>query len=594
MSMFSTWRKKELVKKGFACRKSRRRQSNSELWRSLESSGQVKSVIFFLFAVGLALLIFHGQQPDQAKRYLFVLLVFLTALVQLWINHPLTFSRNSRLSLLFGACLVHLTFVKVIYVLAEVGPDRLITDRFAFLLFPYALAPLVISVLLGRNPAIYAAIYLSLWGAALWRSVDATFLAMSLISGFVTVFATRQVRRRSQLLRAGVFVGAATWLLALSFGIIEINWFTFGDTNWTVVGQQSAVALGCSLLVAVIVSGLLPVLEGVFSTTTEISWLEMADLNHPVLKRLALEAPGTYHHSQEVARLAEAAAEVIGANALMCQTCAYFHDIGKLVKPDYFTENQPLDGKNPHDDLAPTMSALIIIAHVKEGVDLALKHKLNQQIIDVIQQHHGNSVIYYFYKRALQQQEDTRLGGKITRMREEDIPEVREENFRYPGPLPQTRECAIISLADAVQSASRSLEKPTPQRIEQLVNDIIDNRVADHQLDACDLSFRELQQVAESFRFTLASMLHRRIAYPKNETVGTGGDTSVGGTSIPGSAFEQPRDRKRTIRIPAAASASTGGSAGGGNGHGNGAGKSGAPRPAAISPPAVVAKTIAS
>ena len=193
---------------------------------------------------------------------------------------------------------------------------------------------------------------------------------------------------------------------------------------------------------------------------------------------MTIEAPGTYHHSLVVANLAEAAAEAIGANATLCRVCSYFHDVGKLVKPEYFTENMNFE-RNPHDDLAPTMSALIIIAHVKEGVDLALKHKLNQRIIDIIQEHHGTSLVYYFYKRALQQQEDARAGGKIMNMREDDIPEVREESFRYSGPKPQTKESAIVSLADTVESASRSLEKPTPQKIEQLVNDIIDQRISD-------------------------------------------------------------------------------------------------------------------
>ena len=171
---------------------------------------------------------------------------------------------------------------------------------------------------------------------------------------------------------------------------------------------------------------------------------------------MTIEAPGTYHHSLVVANLAEAAAEAIGANATLCRVCSYFHDVGKLVKPEYFTENMNFE-RNPHDDLAPTMSALIIIAHVKEGVDLALKHKLNQRIIDIIQEHHGTSLVYYFYKRALQQQEDARAGGKIMNMREDDIPEVSEESFRYRGPKPQTKESAIISLADTVESASRSL-----------------------------------------------------------------------------------------------------------------------------------------
>jgi membrane-associated HD superfamily phosphohydrolase len=160
------------------------------------------------------------------------------------------------------------------------------------------------------------------------------------------------------------------------------------------------------------------------------------------------------------------------------------------------------------------MSALIIIAHVKEGVDLALKHKLQQQVIDVIQQHHGNSLVAYFYKRALQQQEDARQGGKIMNIREEDIPEVREESFRYSGPRPQFREAGIIMLADCVESASRSIEKVTPQRLDQLINDLIENRILDHQLDECDLTLRDLRVIGETFKFTLQSMLHSRIAYP--------------------------------------------------------------------------------
>jgi putative nucleotidyltransferase with HDIG domain len=236
-----------------------------------------------------------------------------------------------------------------------------------------------------------------------------------------------------------------------------------------------------------------------------------------LLRRLTIEAPGTYHHSLVVANLAESAAEVVGANPTMCRVCAYFHDIGKLVKPEYFTENMRA-GRNPHDELAPTMSALIIIAHVKEGVDLALKHKLSQRIVDVIQEHHGTSMVGYFYQRALQQQEDARQGGKIMNIREEDIPEVREESFRYSGPKPQSRESGIISLADAVESASRCLEKVTPNRLEQLIHDIIHRRIADGQLDECDLTMREIQASAEDFAHTLTSMLHSRIAYPADAT----------------------------------------------------------------------------
>jgi putative nucleotidyltransferase with HDIG domain len=305
--------------------------------------------------------------------------------------------------------------------------------------------------------------------------------------------------------------------------MIAINLFPPMDNDWGMIGVQSALTLGNGIITAMIVGGALPMFEHFFQITTDVSWLELSDLNHPLLRRMTIEAPGTYHHSLVVANLAEAAAEKIGANATLCRVCAYFHDVGKLVKPDYFTENMNFE-RNPHDDLAPTMSALIIIAHVKEGVDLALKDGLNQRIIDIIQEHHGTSLVYYFYQRALQQQEDARAGGKIMNIREEDIPEVQEESFRYSGPKPQTKESAIVSLADIVESASRSLEKPTPQKIEQLVNELIEERIADGQLDECDLTLGELRVIAERFRFTLMTMLHTRIAYPKAESKFTGGD----------------------------------------------------------------------
>src|SRR5437764_934074 len=387
----------------------------------------------------------------------------------------------------------------------------------AELLAAYALAPLLLSVLLGRNHGLYAAVFVSLWSSVLFGRIDATLLVISLISGFTAVYLTLQVRRRGQLIRAGVGVGIAIWLSSLSFGMIAINLFPPMDNDWGMIGVQSALTLGNGLVTAMIVGGALPLLEQLFQITTDVSWLELSDLNHPLLRRMTIEAPGTYHHSLVVANLAEAAAEKIGANATMCRVCAYFHDVGKLVKPQYFTENMSFS-RNPHDDLAPTMSALIIIAHVKEGVDLALKDKLNQQIIDIIQQHHGTSLVYYFYQRALQQQEDARAGGKIMNIREEDIPEVEEESFRYPGPKPQTKESAIVSLADIVESASRSLEKPTPQKVEQLVNELIEERIADGQLDECDLTLGELRVISEKFRFTLMTMLHTRIAYPKGES----------------------------------------------------------------------------
>jgi putative nucleotidyltransferase with HDIG domain len=223
----------------------------------------------------------------------------------------------------------------------------------------------------------------------------------------------------------------------------------------------------------------------------------LSDLNHPLLRKMQIEAPGTFHHSLIVASLAESAAEAIGADAIMSRVCAYFHDIGKLNKPEYFIENQ--GGLNPHDGLTPTMSALIIVAHVKDGVDLAIKNKLNPRILEVIQEHHGVSLVYFFYRKA-----------------QERLQKL-EKSFRYPGPIPQSRESGIISLADAIESASRTISKPSPGRIRALVDEIVYKRVRDGQLDACGLTMSELTKVRGIFSSTLRSMLHARIEYPKEQ-----------------------------------------------------------------------------
>ena len=516
--MLGFFERQRLVKKGLASSKLRRRRTESEFLDTLENGVVARVGVLAAFVAGLGLLVHSEVSPHPLQNVFFAVLIFGTALAQLWINHPKTFAQNSRLALLGLVFLLHLALVKAVLVTAGhrlLPPDQAQLWRLAL---PLAFAPLMLSVLLGRYHGLYAAIFASLWSAVVYRETDPVVLVMSLICGFVAVFVTLRLRRWTQLLRAGVFIGLTTWLLAVLLGMVGP---AFGavpaSLPWRALGWQSAVAVGSGVVTALLAMLVLPVFQSLFRITTDISWLELSDLNHPLLKRLTIEAPGTYHHSLVVANLAEAAAEAIGANATMCRVCAYFHDIGKLVKPDYFTENMRRD-RNPHDELAPTMSALIIIAHVKEGVDLALKHGLNQEVIDVIQQHHGTSLVFYFYKRALQQQDDARAGGKIMNMREEDLPEVRAESFRYPGPRPQTREGAIISLADSIESASRSLERITPQKIDQLISDIIQQRLVDGQLKECDPTMRDLEQVAESFKHTLQSMMHTRVSYPGART----------------------------------------------------------------------------
>jgi len=529
--MFGFLQRRRLVEKGLASKKTRRSTGEIAWLENVSTAWWARSLILAAFATGLGFLVFSGDQEEPLKKFLICLLILATAVTQLWINLPASFFCNRRLLLILGVMLLQLTGIKILLSQAETGA---LDVQLAPLLVPYAFAPLTLSVLLGRNYGLFAAVFGSLWGSFLLRSADPVFLVISLITGFIAVYVTLQVRRRSRLIRAGIYVGIATLVLAATFGQIgPVFWASLADTDWKMIAWQCTAALAVGIGTAILVSGLLPILESLFGLTTDISWLEMADLNHPLLKRMSMEAPGTYHHSLAVANLAEAAAEKIGANPTVCRVSAYFHDIGKLVKPNYFSENIPA-GENPHDELTPTMSALIILAHVKEGIDLALKHKLNPRIIDAIREHHGTSLVGYFYHRALQQQKDAELGGKIMNLRPEDVPQVHEANFRYPGPRPRSKETAILSLADSIESASRSLERPTPQKIEDLVNGLVQDRLADHQLDEAPLTLDEIRQISESFRFSLQSMLHSRIAYPKKDSA----------SRNPGSSGDQGSSRK--------------------------------------------------
>ena len=284
-------------------------------------------------------------------------------------------------------------------------------------------------------------------------------------------------------LAAGVLEGAPLWdtlKLALTTGL------------WPVVAG--------SLMLCV-----LPLVERVFRVQTDLSLIELGDPAHPLLQELVRRAPGTYNHSITVASLAEAAADSIGARSLLVRVGAYFHDIGKMLKPGYFIENQGR-GVNQHDTLVPAMSTLVIIAHVKDGADLARQNKLPECIIDFIQQHHGTTLVEYFYRQAQQKTE------------EGEESEVDETSFRYPGPKPQTKESGVLMLADAVESASRALVEPTPARIESLVEELTRKRLDDGQFDECGLTLQEVHTIGESLVKSLTAVYHGRVKYPDQET----------------------------------------------------------------------------
>jgi len=524
--MFHFLSQKRLKRRGFSSGQKRRKATEGAVSGMLRHGWQVCGSIFFLFAVLVSLgLIFlsspdsvFGQNPLQIM--VVVGLITATLMIHWYVSQPETFGRNSRVSLMMLVILAQLLLVKFCGFLAVTFAPA---GGFRFIVEPYVFAPMVMSLLIGRRHGTFAVIYSSLLAAMTVAREDAFFFVIfSMICGFVAVYLTDRVRRRSRLMTAGLYVGLACVLLALALGEIQWPGLSGSGSQWELFGKKALSAILVSTLTAVLVSGILPMIELLFRITTDVSWIELADLNHPLLKRMTIEAPGTYHHSLVVATLSETAAEAVGANAFQCRVCSYFHDIGKMNKPAYFVENIA-GGHNPHDDLTPTMSALIVMAHVKDGVDMALKYKLNREIIDVIQEHHGTSLTRFFYHRALQHRDEIRQQVENQQAREEDIPVVKKESFRYAGPCPRTRESAIISLADAVESASRSMQKPTPKKIEELIEEIVQDRLNDHQLDHTSLTLADLATIKESLAVTLRSMMHTRIAYPKVEELAENG-----------------------------------------------------------------------
>jgi putative nucleotidyltransferase with HDIG domain len=301
------------------------------------------------------------------------------------------------------------------------------------------------------------------------------------------------IRNRRKL----IYVGLAVGLVAL---LTTMGVETIAAQPWQTIWPDALRYGLWSVFAGLLMLGLLPFIESLFGVQTELSLLELGDVAHPLLQELVRRAPGTYNHSINVASIAEAAAESIDANGLLVRVGAYFHDIGKMLKPGYFVENQGHD-PNRHESLVPAMSTLIIIAHIKDGADLARQHRLPEPIIDFIEQHHGTTLVEYFYRRASEQTE--RDGG-----------DVDESDFRYPGPKPQTKEAAVLMLADAVESASRALVEPTPARIESLVHDIAMKRLLDGQFDACGLTLSELATIEDSLAKSVTAVYHGRIKYP--------------------------------------------------------------------------------
>jgi hypothetical protein len=362
---------------------------------------------------------------------------------------------------------------------------------------PLASGPMLVSVFHGMPAAAGFSLILSVLGTlAVGGSVE--FFLYFFIGSLVALHGVKECRERGIFIRTGLTVGLVNTVMALAIEALHGSFYSLE------VPMACAAAFVGGLLVGIITTGILPLVEMSFGYTTDIKLLELANLDQPLLRELMIQAPGTYHHSVIVSNMVEATAKSINANPLLAKVAAYYHDIGKMKKPIYFVENQ-MDGVNKHEKLAPSMSSLILISHVKEGVELAREHRLGKEITDIIRQHHGTSLISYFFQKAKDQAE--RKGVKSF--------QVKEEDFRYPGPKPQTKEAGLVMLADAVEAASRTLVDPTAARIQGMVQKIINKVFSDGQLDDCELTLRDLNQIAKSFYKTLSGIFHHRVDYPE-------------------------------------------------------------------------------
>jgi putative nucleotidyltransferase with HDIG domain len=349
---------------------------------------------------------------------------------------------------------------------------------------------MLVSLLFDFHTAITFSFTVSLL-TGLWLH-DAAFTIYAFVGSITAAFSVIRCKKRSALLRGGSYVIAVNVLSVIIILLFKGELFAAKAPPSILFAAIGGIG------VTAIVSLLLPILEYSFKVTTDISLLEFLDLDQPIMKNLMVSAPGTYHHSVIVGNLAESAAEAVGVNPLLARVSAYYHDIGKIKMPDYFVENQS-GSISKHDKLTPHMSSMIIVNHVKEGIELAKQNKLPEPIIDIIEQHHGTMMVSYFYQKAKEQGED------VTPV---------EEDYKYHGPKPQTRVAALLMMADAVEAASRVLTDPTPARIASLVDRIINHIFIDGQLDECELTLKDIHEVKKRFSYILTGIFHKRIDYP--------------------------------------------------------------------------------
>jgi putative nucleotidyltransferase with HDIG domain len=391
---------------------------------------------------------------------------------------------------------------------------------------PFALGAILIAIVLNVELAAMFSVALSIISGIVLEN-QLKFFIFPFIASIVAAQQVVLCKERSTLIRAGLITGVVNVLLLLCFAIINRSLF-----NFEALFDLSFGFLG-GLLTGIIATGIVPIIEITFDYTTNNKLLELADLNQPLLKELSIKAPGTYQHSIMVGNLVDSAAEAVGANSLLARVSAYYHDIGKVKKATYFVENQ-IRGENKHEKLSPSMSSLILLAHVKDGVELAKEKRLGGAIREIIRQHHGTSLISFFYQKAKNQKNPS-------------LQPISEKDFRYPGPRPQTKEAALVMLADAVEAASKTLGEPTPARIQGMVQKIINGIFIDGQLDECELTLKNLHGIANCFnRIMTSGVFHQRVEYPALESEENGSKRKINGKDK--KSAETDKDQQKVDR----------------------------------------------
>ena len=421
----------------------------------------------------------------------FLFFSFITIVYEFADRNIKKFSLSEK-DFIFSAALTLFTvlLIKVsLAVFQRFAPDH---AALLFYLFPLFLFGIVMRIILFSEAVLVFSIILGVAVALIFDNSLPIFI-YAFLGNLVASYFSGQVEKRSTVLGAGFFSALImSFVMCLFHGLLG---YPLADLPLKITLVLLG-GVGSSLMTA----GLLPVIEHTFDYTTNFKLLELANLEHPLLEQMMVSAPGTYHHSMLVGNLCKAAAESIGAHPILTRVAAYYHDIGKLKMAHYFIENSQND--DAHRNLSPSMSSLIILSHVREGVELAQEYRLGKKIYEIIRQHHGTSLVTYFYQRAKD-------------MEDPELSLINEKDFRYAGPKPQTREAGIVMLADAVEAASRTLEDPTPKRIETHVQNIIEQIFLDGQLDECELTLKDLHAIQRSFITILIGIFHQRIEYPE-------------------------------------------------------------------------------